>query len=103
MHRVATFGEMMLRLKAPGHERLFQSQGLKAIFGGAETNVAVSVSNYGMSATFVSALPANAVGDAAVAEFRRFGVDTRFIRRQGDGRYLLSGGRRESATNPRNI
>ncbi|HEU4642204.1 MAG TPA: sugar kinase [Gemmatimonadaceae bacterium] len=94
MAKVVTFGEIMLRLKPPERERLFQSPVLEATFGGAEANVAVSLANYGMQATFVTALPANAVGDAAVAELRRFGVDTSRIRRQGErvGIYYLETG-----------
>jgi 2-dehydro-3-deoxygluconokinase len=92
--RIVTLGEIMLRLKAPGHERLLQSPTLEATFGGAEGNVAVSLANYGMEATFVTALPVNAIGDAAVAELRRFGVDTRFISRNGErvGIYFLETG-----------
>ena len=92
--RVVTFGEIMLRLKAPGHERLFQSPALEATFGGAESNVAVSLAQWGLDAAFVTALPANPVGDAVVAELRRFGVDTRSIRRSGErvGTYYLEAG-----------
>ena len=66
MKRVVTFGEIMLRLKSPGHERLFQSPVLEATFGGGECNVAVSLSNYGISSSFVSAVPANNIGDACL-------------------------------------
>ena len=92
--RVVTLGEIMLRLKAPDHERLLQSPVLEATFGGAECNVAVSLAQLGLDAAFVSVLPANPVGDAAVAELRRFGVDTRLIRRGGArvGIYLLEAG-----------
>ena len=48
--KVLTFGEIMLRLKAPGHDRLMQSPMLEATFGGGEANVAVSLANYGMDA-----------------------------------------------------
>jgi 2-dehydro-3-deoxygluconokinase len=94
MASVVTFGEVMLRLKSPGQEMLFQSPLLEATFGGAEANVAVSVANYGLQATFVSAIPANAIGDACLRELRRFGVDTRFVRRQGErlGIYFLEAG-----------
>ena len=94
MTRVVTFGEVMLRLKSPAFERLFQSSVLEATFGGAEANVAVSLANYGMTATFVSAIPANNVGDAAVAELRSFGVDTSAVKRQGErlGIYFLESG-----------
>jgi 2-dehydro-3-deoxygluconokinase len=92
--RVVTLGEIMLRLKAPGHERLFQSPTLEATFGGAESNVAVSLANFGADAAFVTALPPGPVGDAAVAELRGFGVDTSLIRRQGErvGIYFLEAG-----------
>ena len=62
--RVVTFGEIMLRLKSPGFERLFQSPVLEAPFGGGESNVAVSLANFGLDAAFASVLPANAVADA---------------------------------------
>ena len=92
--RVVTLGEMMLRLKAPGRERLFQSPALEATFGGAESNVAVSLAQWGLDAAFASVLPANPVGDAALAELRRFGVDTRLVRRAGArvGIYYLEAG-----------
>lgn len=84
----------MLRLKAPGAERLFQSPMLEATFGGAEANVAVSLAQFGLDAAFVSAIPANPVGDACIAELRRFGVDTRPVLRQGGrlGIYFLEAG-----------
>lgn len=94
MTRVVTFGEVMLRLKSPGFERLFQSSVLEATFGGAEANVAVSLAQFGLPASFVTALPANPVGDSAVNEVRGFGVDTQFIKRQGErvGIYYLETG-----------
>jgi 2-dehydro-3-deoxygluconokinase len=93
-HRVITFGEIMLRLKSPGHERFFQSPVLEATFGGAESNVAVSLAAFGLDAAFVTALPANPIGDSAVGELRRFAVDTRLIRRSGSrvGIYFLETG-----------
>lgn len=100
MKRVVTFGEVMLRLKSPGHERMFQSPVLEATFGGGECNVAVSLSNYGIPASFVSAVPSNNIGDGAVAELRRFGVDTRHVLRQGErlGIYYLETGSNQRAS-----
>lgn len=94
MTRVVTFGEVMLRLKSPGFERLFQSPVLEATFGGAEANVAVSLAQFGHQATFVTAIPKNNVGDACLGELRRFGVDTSAIRRGGErlGIYFLETG-----------
>jgi len=51
MAKTVTFGEIMLRLKSPEHERLFQSPKLEATFGGGEANVAVSLSIFGKDAT----------------------------------------------------
>ena len=92
--KVLTFGEIMLRLKAPGHERFFQSPMLEATFGGGEANVAVSLANYGMEAEFLTVLPQNDIADACIWELRYFGVDTKKIVR-GDGRmgiYYLEAG-----------
>ena len=92
--KVLTFGEIMLRLKAPGHERFFQSPMLEATFGGGEANVAASLANYGMDAAFLTVLPKNAIADECVKELRRFGVDTgRIVRGAGRmGIYYLEGG-----------
>ena len=92
--KVLTFGEIMLRLKAPEHERFFQSPMLEATFGGGEANVAVSLANYGMDAEFLTVLPENDIADACICELRYFGVDTKKIVR-GDGRmgiYYLEAG-----------
>ena len=92
--KIITFGEIMLRLKSPGYERLFQSPNLEATFGGGEANVAVSLSNFGMNAAFVTALPPDEIGDACLAEVRKFGVDvSKILRRAGRmGIYYLETG-----------
>ena len=89
-----TFGEIMLRLKSPGHERFFQSPMLEATFGGGEANVAVSLANYGEDVGFLSVLPKNAIGDECIKELRRFGVDTSRVVRGGErlGIYFLETG-----------
>jgi 2-dehydro-3-deoxygluconokinase len=94
MSEYLTFGEIMLRLKTPAHERFFQSPMLEATFGGGEANVAVSLANYGLDAGFVTALPDNEIGESAIREVRKFGVDTSNIRRSGSrvGIYFLETG-----------
>lgn len=89
-----TFGEIMLRLKSPGHERFFQSPMLEATFGGGEANVAVSLANYGEDVGFLSVLPKNTIGDECIKELRSFGVDTTRIVRGGErmGIYYLESG-----------
>ena len=92
--KVLTFGEIMLRLRAPGHERFFQSNMMEATFGGGEANVAVSLANYGMDAQYCTVLPDNAIGDECIKELRRFGVDVSKVQR-GPGRmgiYFLENG-----------
>ena len=92
--RIVTFGEIMLRLKSPGHERLFQSPVLEATFGGGEANVAVSLANYGLDAAYVTALPENDIGDACMAQLRKFGVDCSSVVRLPErmGTYFLETG-----------
>jgi 2-dehydro-3-deoxygluconokinase len=91
---VITLGELMLRLKPPAHERLLQSPLLEASFGGAEANVAISLAHFGVASSFVSALPPNAVGDAAIGELRRHGVGVEHVARTGErlGIYYLEAG-----------
>lgn len=100
MKRVVTFGELMLRLKSPSVERLFQSPTLEATFGGAEANVAVSLANYGVRVSFVSALPDNPLADSALAELRGLNVDIQYVKRQGEriGIYFLEGGANQRAS-----
>lgn len=74
--RIVTFGEVMLRLKAPGFERLLQSPSLEATFGGGEANVAVSLAQFGRQVTYVTALPRNPLSEGCVAFLRGKGVDT---------------------------
>lgn len=76
---VITLGEIMLRLKTPGHARLGQLNTLEATFGGSEANVAVSAANYGLPARFITGLPENELGNAVISDLRGFGVDTDFI------------------------
>lgn len=90
-----TFGEIMLRLRSMEHERLFQTKELEATFGGGEANVAVSLSIFGKDAKFVTALPDNAVGEAAIRELRKYGVNTNDITISDKGRvgiYFLETG-----------
>jgi len=99
--KFVTLGEVMLRLKAPAFERFFQSPSFEATFGGGEGNVALSLSNFGLDAAFISAIPANPIGDACVRFLRSYGVDTQFIQRQGArlGIYFLEAGANQRPSN----
>ena len=94
MKKVVTKGEIMLRLSTPGFERFVQAETFDVVYGGGEANVAVSLSNYGYDSYFVSKLPQNDIGQAAINHLRRFGVKTNYIVRGGDrvGIYYLESG-----------
>jgi 2-dehydro-3-deoxygluconokinase len=84
MPKTVCFGEIMLRLSPPGFERLFQSPALQATFGGGEANVAVSLAQFGFESHYVTRVPANAVGDAALRVLRGEGVRLDHVQRGGD-------------------
>ena len=92
--KAITFGELMLRLAPEGYYRFVQADRLGATYGGGEANVAVSLANFGTDVGFVSKLPENEIGQAAVNSLRRFGVDTSGIARGGNriGIYYLEKG-----------
>ena len=76
MKKTVCFGELMLRLAPEGYLRFVQADTFGATYGGGEANVAVSLANYGTPATYVTKLPKNDIGQAAINSLRRFGVDT---------------------------
>ena len=84
MGKIVTFGEMMLRLAPVGYDRFVQAKEFGVVYGGGEANVAVSLANYGKDAYFVTKLPKHEIGQAAVNELRRYGVNTQYITRGGD-------------------
>lgn len=92
--RIVTFGEIMLRLAPEGYYRFLQASSFGAVYGGAEASVAVSLANYGFQVSYVTKLPKNELGQAALNKIRQFGVDTSHIIRQ-EGRlgiYFLEKG-----------
>lgn len=92
--KVVTLGEIMMRLSTPGFERFVQSDSFDVTYGGGEANVSVALSNYGLNGVFVTKVPDNALGQAAINHIRRYGVDTQFIARGGKrlGIYFLETG-----------
>ena len=94
MKKVVTFGEIMLRLSPPGFKRFSQTYQLDVVYGGGESNVAVSLANFGLDSSFVSRIPENDIGECAVMELRKRNVNTNFILREGErlGIYFLETG-----------
>ena len=83
MKNFVTFGEIMLRLSPPGMLRFGQARSFDAAYGGGESNVAVSLANYGLPAEFVSCVPANDLGEAALQYLRQYNVGTRYVQHCG--------------------
>ncbi|MCB9326650.1 MAG: sugar kinase [Lewinellaceae bacterium] len=94
MQKVVTFGEIMLRLSPPGFLRFSQASSFDVVYGGGESNVAVSLANYGIPVDFVTRLPKNDIGDCALMEMRKRGVNTDHIVFGGErlGIYFLETG-----------
>ncbi len=92
--KTVCFGELMLRLAPEGYTRFVQADSFGATYGGGEANVAVSLANFGTDARYITKLPANEIGQAAVNSLRRYGVDTTGIVRGGPrvGIYFLEKG-----------
>lgn len=91
MKKIVTFGEIMLRLTPPGRLRFSQASSFDVIYGGGESNVAVSLANYGLPVEFVTRLPENDLGQCALMELRKRGVGVNHIQRGGErlGIYFL--------------
>ncbi|MFT5886948.1 MAG: 2-dehydro-3-deoxygluconokinase [Arcticibacterium sp.] len=94
MKKVVTFGEIMLRLSPPGFLRFSQTNSFDVVYGGGESNVAVSLANYGVPVSFVTRLPQNDIGECALMEMRKRGVNTDNIVFGGErlGIYFLETG-----------
>lgn len=94
MKKVVTFGEIMLRLAPEGFLRFSQASSFDVVYGGGESNVAVSLANYGIPVDFVTRLPKNDIGECAMMELRKRGVGVNQIIYGGDrlGIYFLETG-----------
>lgn len=94
MKKVVTFGEIMLRLSPAENLRFSQVNNFDVVYGGGESNVAVSLANYGVPVEFVTRLPKNDLGECALMEMRKRGVGTQHIAFGGDrlGIYFLETG-----------
>src|SRR6056297_196833 len=99
--KVVTFGEIMLRLTPPDFRRIIQADRFNVIYGGGEANVAISLANYGLETYYVTRLPRNPIGQAALNSLRRFGVKTDYIVRGGNrlGIYYCENGASQRPSN----
>lgn len=94
MKKVVTFGEIMLRLAPPDHLRFSQTNTFNVVYGGGESNVAVSLANYGVPVDFITRIPNNDIGKCAMMELRKRGVGVKNMIVGGDrlGIYFLETG-----------
>ncbi len=101
MAKIVTFGEIMMRLAPPGFQRLIQSTQLDVTYAGGEANVAVSLAAFGHEALYVTAVPQNPMGEAALGTLRYYGVNTDHSIKVADGRlgiYFLETGASQRAS-----
>ncbi|MDR0730273.1 MAG: sugar kinase [Treponema sp.] len=100
MKRIVTFGEIMMRLNPAGYLRFVQAGAWETSYAGGEANVAVSLAQFGMDAAFVTKVPAHEIGQCALNECRRYGVDTSLILRGGErlGLYFVEKGASQRAS-----
>ncbi len=99
--KLTSFGELMLRFKPASSTRIIQATSFEASYGGAEANVAVSLSLLGDQAAYITKLPENLLGDAGLFKLRGYGVDTTNILRGGEriGSYYFEKGTSLRGTN----
>jgi 2-dehydro-3-deoxygluconokinase len=100
MSKIVCFGEIMLRLNPEGYSRIIQSDRFFASYAGSEANVAVSLANFGMDSSYITKLPKNELGQAALNTVRQYGVITDHIVRGGNrlGIYFLEKGASQRAS-----
>ena len=69
-HKFITIGEIMLRLTPPDYEKIRTATTFEARYGGSEANVALSLANLGIDASFFTVVPDNSLGKSAVRMMR---------------------------------
>ena len=100
MSKVVTFGELMARLAPKGYLKLYQADNFDVNYTGAEANICVSLSMFGMGNEFVTKLPDNEIAKVAKAALRKYNVGLNYITLGGDrmGVYYLERGASQRAS-----
>ena len=68
--RFITTGELLLRLAPPNYEKIRTTNQFIVTYGGAEANVAVSLSNLGIDSSYFTVVPDSSIGKAAIRFLR---------------------------------
>ncbi|HHU60899.1 MAG: sugar kinase [Bacillota bacterium] len=99
--KIVCFGEIMLRLTPPNHRRIVQTDTFDVYYGGGEANVSITLANFGLNSHFITKVPENPLGQAAINELRRYGVSTEHIVRGGErlGIYYCENGASQRPSN----
>jgi 2-dehydro-3-deoxygluconokinase len=79
IHDIVTLGEVLVRLAIPSPARFETARQLDLQIGGAEANVAAACARLGLSAAWISALPANPWGERVRRELTGHGVDCAYV------------------------
>jgi len=77
--KMVTFGETMIRLSPPDHQRLEQAERLDVHVGGSELNTAVAAQRLGLNTSYVTRLTKNPLGRMIENKAREHGVDTSHV------------------------
>ncbi|MHA7131438.1 sugar kinase [Algoriphagus namhaensis] len=81
MKKIVTLGEVMMRLSPPGHSRFFQAGTLEVEYGGSEANVGSGLAFLGNHAIHLTSFPDSEIGEAALGQLKKNGMDVRFAQR----------------------
>ncbi len=94
MKKLVSLGEILLRLSPRDNLRFSQATAFETVYGGSEANVLISAANFGKASEFISVVPDNDLGKAAISELKLNEVGVKNIKFRGDrlGLYFLEKG-----------
>ncbi|MGM0257481.1 2-dehydro-3-deoxygluconokinase [Enterococcus sp. AZ093] len=77
--KIGAFGEVMLRLTPPEYLMLEQTHTLRMAYTGTGVNLVGNLAHFGLESYLLTALPANRLGDAALANLKSLGINTSYV------------------------
>ena len=83
--KVAAFGEVLLRLATKKGVLISNTGELNVNYGGGETNVLVSLSNFGLETRIITKISEDSFGDGMLHYLRSKSIETKYVFR-GEGR-----------------
>lgn len=101
MYDLLTFGEIMLRFSTAGEDRFLNASGFDCYVGGAELNVAASVSQLGGKAGIISKIPAHSMGEMARRKVLSYKVSDEYLLKDDEKDARLGIYYYEKANSPR--